>query len=128
MTREEAWHLTAREVYEVFCERVDVDHIVPRAVGGPDHHANYQPLARKTDHKAKTKVDRREIAKTDRLEEEQKQFRQRLLAKAGLAPCDAIIEAPKRSTLRSRPLPGTKKSGMRRRMSGKVERWTDGRE
>lgn len=121
VSREEAKHLTAKEVYEVFRDRIDVDHIVPRAVGGPDHHANYQPLVRATEHKKKTKRDRKEIAKTDRIVEEQQEFRKRLLAKTGLAD-DVCVSQTGRSKIPSRPLPGTKASGLKKKMSGKVER------
>lgn len=123
VSREEAKHLTAKEVYDVFRDRIDVDHIVPRTVGGADHHANYQPLLRATEHKPKTKKDITAIAKTKRIEKAQKEFRNKLLAKTGLAD-DVCVSQTGRSKIPSRPLPGSKASGMRKRMSGKVEKRT----
>lgn len=122
VSREEAKSLTAGEVYDVFMERVQIDHIVPRAVGGADHHANYQPLAPTVDHKPKTKRDVREIAKTKRIKKQQEEFRQRLLAKSGAADDVAISTTTKRRKWRSKPLPGTKASGVKKRLDGKVER------
>lgn len=121
VSREEAKHLTAREVYETFKERINIDHIIPRAIGGEDHHANYQPLLREAEHKPKTKKDITAIAKTKRIEKAQKEFRTKLLAKSGLAE-SVCVSQTNGSRIRSRPLPGTKASGMRKRMSGKVER------
>lgn len=52
-------------------------------------------------HEVKTAWDKRDIAKSKRIQ-------------------DKLIKA---RTPRGRPMPGTKRSGIRKRMSGKVERW-----
>lgn len=123
VSREEAKHLTAKEVFEVFRDRIHIDHVVPRAIGGEDHHANYQPLLREAEHKPKTKKDITAIAKTKRIEKQHQEFRTKLLAKTGLAD-DVCVSQTGRSKIPSRPLPGSKASGMRKRMSGKVEKRT----
>lgn len=125
VSREEAKHLTAKEVYEVFRDRIDVDHIVPREVGGPDHHANYQPLLRATEHKVKTKRDVREIAKTKRIRKAQSAHEAAMAEKISLAPTVAKMETRRSRKWATRPMAGTKKSGLRKRLNGKVERRTD---
>lgn len=125
VSREEAKHLTAKEVYEVFRDRIDIDHIIPRAVGGPDHHANYQPLVRATEHKKKTKRDRKEIAKTDRIVEARSAHEAAMEAKISLAPDVAKLETSRSRKWPTRPMPGTKKSGLRKKLNGTVERRTD---
>lgn len=122
VTREEAKHLTAGEVYDVFMERVDIDHIVPRGLDGPDHHANYQPLLRATDHKIKTKRDRKMIDKAKRIIRTQQEHGNKILAKISVDDTVAISSTRRRSSLRSRPMPGTKASGLKRKMNGTVER------
>lgn len=124
VSRDEAKHLTAKEVFEVFRDRIAVDHIVPRAIGGEDHHSNYQPLLREAEHKPKTKKDIAAIAKTKRIAKQQQEFRSRLLAKSGLAE-DVGIMQTSRSKRPSRALPGTKASGLKKKMNGKVERRQD---
>ena len=121
VSREEAKHLTAKEVFEVFRDRIHIDHVVPRAIGGEDHHANYQPLLREAEHKPKTKKDISAIAKTKRIEKAQQEFRNKLLAKSGLAD-DVCVSQTGRSKIPSRPLPGSKASGLKKKMSGKVEK------
>lgn len=46
---------------------LEVDHILCRELGGADHESNYEPLCN-AHHKAKTRNDRRMIAKAHRLE------------------------------------------------------------
>lgn len=123
VSREEAKHLTAKEVFEVFRDRIHIDHVVPRAIGGEDHHANYQPLLRATEHKAKTKRDVREIAKTKRVAKKHAAHESAMAEKISVAQTVSKIHTERNGKKwRSAPMPGTKKSGLRKRFSGKVER------
>lgn len=117
--REIAANLTAGEIISM----IDWGHIVPHAIGGSDHPANLEPILR-SEHKAQTaKIDIPQIAKTKRIERDQQAFRSRLLAKSGLADTVANPEASRKSkSLRSRPLPGTKASGVKKKFNGTVER------
>lgn len=123
VSREEAKSLTAGEVYDVFMERVQIDHIVPRAIGGADHHSNYQPLAPTVDHKPKTKRDVREIAKTKRIAKSHTAHESAMAEKISVAECVSKIHTERNGRKwRSAPMPGTKRSGLKKRFSGKVER------
>ena len=85
VTREEAKHLTAREIIEAFGERTHVEHIVPHALDHNDHPSNIQFLT-PDDHAPKTKRDRKELAKTSRVRKTQEEFRRKLLAKTAVEP------------------------------------------
>jgi hypothetical protein len=61
------------------CAYCDFDHKFPRAMGGTNAVWNMDPKS-KEEHKAKTKRDRRNIARDKRLAEKQKEFRRMLLA------------------------------------------------
>lgn len=76
------------------------DHIVPDAVGGANDLDNCQVLCRACHGVKTSKTDVPEIAKTKRVQKKR-----------------AGIKTPK-----SRPLPGTKASGWRKRMDGTAER------
>jgi len=80
-------------------EAWDVEHIIPLAQGGDDDGDNLQPAHRKC-HAAKSKQDATNTARAKRREAKH------LGAKTT-----------------ARPLPGSRASGIRKRMSGKVERW-----
>ncbi len=58
------------------------DHRIPLAIGGSDTAKNFSPLT-EAEHATKTKADIATIAKSNRLREEQKEFRRKMLAKAG---------------------------------------------
>ena len=98
-----------------------LDHYpIRKEMGGPDEHWNltHKPIL---EHRKKTaKVDRPQIAKSDRITEGQEAFRRKLFAKAGQDEPEPVRSEPRRS----RPMPGTKASGLKKRMSGKVERRT----
>ena len=76
------------------------DHILPCALGGDNSLENLQILC-KVCHKEKTKNDVRSVRKADRQRDK--------------------YTGAKTST--SRPIPGSKRSGIRKRMNGTVERW-----
>lgn len=118
ISRERAKSMTAQQIIDEFEAATDDDHITPRKLGGSDHVSNMQPLI-KVDHAKKTKKDVKVIAKSKRLSEAQAEFRRRLLAKAGQD------DAPPTHIKRKSPMPGSRHhpSGLRKRMSGKVERW-----
>jgi 5-methylcytosine-specific restriction enzyme A len=76
------------------------DHAIPDAIGGKPTLENCRVLCYRPCHKLKTvKVDVPEIAKTKR-----------------------IIAARANAKRKSRPMPGSKASGLRKRMDGTVER------
>ena len=80
-------------------EEWDIDHIIPLEISGDDDDDNLRPVHRKC-HRLKTKRDRKDIAKS-----------QRVYAKHTGA------KAKTRN-----PLPGSRGSGLRKRMDGTVER------
>ena len=95
VTREEARHLTAREIIEAFGERTHVEHIVPHALDHNDHPSNIQFLT-PDDHAPKTKRDRKELAKTSRIRKTQEEFRRKLIAKTAVEPETQATTNPKR--------------------------------
>lgn len=79
----------------------EVEHVIPLKTGGADDESNMRP-AHKVCHAGKTAVDLGNLAKSKRLEARRHGIRPR----------------------RSNPLPGSKASGLRKRMNGTVEKWT----
>lgn len=77
----------------------DLDHTIPLAQGGEDEASNLRPVHRKC-HAIKTKKDAADTAKAKRRE--------------------AAHIGAKTS---KRPLPGSRASGIRKRMDGTVEKW-----
>jgi hypothetical protein len=112
ISHDEAKKMTPRQIIA----RFELAHNVPHAIGGSIHPANleYKPKAQHR-HETRTK-DVPQIAKGKRLEKEQEDFRRRMLAKAGQG------KAPPKKP-KGRPMPGSRASGIRKRMSGKVETW-----
>jgi hypothetical protein len=109
--------LTAQDVRAL----VQFDHAIHHAIGGGAvfHNLTMRTIA---DHREKTaKIDIPQIAKTKRLSAEQEAFRKRLERKTDPTVAQEI-QPPSR--FRSRPLAGTKQSGMKRRMDGKVVKRT----
>ena len=82
-------------------EKWNADHVIPRAITGKDTLEQYKP-AHDDCHGIKAKQDRKDIAKCDR---------------------NRVNNLGVPKTPKGRPLPGTKASGVRKRMSGAVERW-----
>jgi 5-methylcytosine-specific restriction protein A len=78
----------------------DVEHVTPLALNGADDETNWKP-AHRSCHKHKTRDDVGRIAKT--LKQRAKHL--------GI-----------RKTY-SRPIPGSKASGIRKRMNGDIDRW-----
>lgn len=117
---EEAKGMTAQEIIARFEAMTHDEHRVPHAIGGTNHPTNLDFLTPE-EHAPKTKIDVTAIAKTKRIAKQQEEFRKRLLAKT---ETETPAEPPKpRRAWSSKPLPGTKASGLRKRMSGKTERW-----
>ena len=81
-------------------ERWDVEHVIPLAQGGADEGDNLRPAHTKC-HAVKTRDDATNTARAKRRE-----------------AIHVGAKAPSRN-----PLPGSKASGIRKRMNGKVERW-----
>jgi hypothetical protein len=116
--REWAKSRTTDEIIDEF-ERVrQWDHNRMLAAGGPHHPANLYPLKTQEEHKPKTKNDVKELARTRSLERKHTAFRAKLAEKAG----DTTQVPVERSKWRSAPMAGTKRSGMKKTMGGKVVR------
>lgn len=114
VSREEAKGMTPREIVEAFERRVDWHHGIEHAIGGSMHPTNLEPLSPE-DHKVIPSTAR--VAKAKRISRDHEEFRKRILAKSGQA------EAPPRKTKKGyRPMAGTKASGMKKTMLGKVVR------
>lgn len=94
-------HICARKI--LVGERWDVDHEKPLAFGGEDAEHNMRPICIGC-HQLKTAIEHRNWAKADRVR----------LRHYG------IRREPK-----GRPMPGTRASGIRKRMSGQIERWKE---
>lgn len=82
-------------------ESWELEHIVALCNGGKHKESNLAP-ALVDPHKAKTKKDRKLKSYTDRIRKHHLGIRKK----------------------QSRPMPGTRASGIRKRMNGKVERWS----
>lgn len=94
-------------------------------MGGPSEHWNLTPRTIYDHRKKSAKKDQPEIAKGTRIEKKQQAFRQKILAKTGQEDIQAK-EAGASATrpqarLKSRPMPGTKASGLKKRFNGRVE-------
>ena len=92
-------HLTGIKIDPVR-DKWEIEHIVPLAGGGEDVDENCAPVLAWA-HKEKTVQDVKRIAKGKRVREKHLGARKS----------------------RSRPIPGSKRSGVRKRMDGTVERW-----
>jgi hypothetical protein len=104
---------TTDQIISKFEERREWDHASPVAIAGNNHPTNLQPLTIE-EHAVKTKSDVANIAKAKRLEIKQAEFRRRILAKTEPTQPDRLRP--------SKPLPGSRTSGWKRRMNGKWER------
>ena len=129
ITRDEARTLGPGEVFDLFVSRVIIDHITPRIVGGPDHHANYQFLRRGADNTAKTSHDQSEIAKTKRIRKARAAHLRELIARAdadGQMTRTTPSASPKLKgrgfSKGSRPIAGSRASHFKRSFNGKVTR------
>jgi 5-methylcytosine-specific restriction protein A len=94
-------HFCGCKIHAERGEAWDVSHVIPLEAGGPDELHNMQPAHRTCHRKHTAEIDAPRIAKT-------KRQRQKHLG----------IRHPT-----VRPLPGSRASGIRKRMSGEVERW-----
>lgn len=122
--REAAKHMTPLEIIDSFESTIQFDHGVHASIGGSNHPTNLTPR-HPSAHKVKTdKIDIPQIAKTKRIEKDQQEFRNRILAKSGLADTVAnpASSSKSKSKLRSRPMAGTKASGMKKKLNGSVEK------
>jgi hypothetical protein len=95
------------------CASVDFDHARRHAEGGSIEPQNLFPMMR-ADHREKSRKDTTEVAKGKRIGKKEEAFRNKLLAKAGAEI--AIVEKA------SRPIPGSKASGIRKKLNGTVEK------
>jgi hypothetical protein len=107
--------MTAEQVISL-CQ---CDHGIHHAIGGPHTHWNYT-WRQILEHREKThKIDRPQIRKTQRLTEAHLEFQRRLGRKTD--PADAAEKnATPPSRFGGRAMPGSKKSGLKRTMGGRV--------
>ena len=91
---------------------------IPKHRDGPDAHWNLTPRPI-PEHREKTaRIDAPEAAKDKRVVERQAEFRRKMLAKAGQTE-DA---PPSQRQKKGRPMPGSKRSGWKRKMNGELVR------
>jgi hypothetical protein len=110
---EDAKQMSEEQILSVF--QFDHDPIA-KHLDGPDEHWNLKPRPI-IEHRQKTaQIDTPQAAKAVRLSAEHEDFRQRMLAKAGQG------EAPSQRQGKGRPMPGSRRSGFRKKMDGTVER------
>lgn len=110
--RELAKELTAAQI----CSLVEFDHYpVPKALGGDDHPTNLVALPIMAHRKKTATKDVPAIAKSNRISRAHEDFKRRILAKV---TGDAPEEAPKRKAV----MPGSRASGFRKKINGRVER------
>jgi hypothetical protein len=126
VTRDAALHMSAGEVIEMFESMTDADHYIMRALGvdQADHFARYQ-IIEKSVHKQKTKRDVKEIAKTKRVIKKREAHKAKLADKMLAEILDDVMPPPaprRKQSIKSRPMMGTKASGLRKRMNGEVTR------
>lgn len=113
--------LTAEQIISL----AQCDHGIHHAIGGAHEHWNYT-WRQILDHREKThKIDRPQIRKTQRLSEAHVEFQRRLARKTD--PTDGQEDARPRSRIGGRSMPGSKGSGLKRRMDGSVIKRTSGR-
>lgn len=116
---------TAQEIVS----SVEWDHQFPWALGGGNEPQNLKPYVKESDeHRRKTHGVKHGFAGSDRHKVNKGKRMRAKYAEAGAveAKRDPTVEAsPPRPAgkIASRPLPGTKASGQRRRMNGTVEKW-----
>lgn len=104
---------TAKQIVD----HVQWHHGTPAAIGGTTAPQNLTPMSI-ADHAAETATKTvPTVAKGKRLEATQAAFRQRLLAKVGQ---DADLSSQRQK--KGRPIPGSKRSGWKHKMSGAWER------
>ena len=111
--RETAKEMTPEMIIALF----HFDHFpVPKALGGTDHPTNLTPRPI-MEHREKTaKIDVPTIAKTNRISAAHEDFRRNMLRRVGQE--ESPDEAPKRKAL----IPGSKGTGFRKKINGRVER------
>ena len=112
---ESAKNMTEDQVLSIF----QFDHWpIPKHRQGPDAHWNLTPRPIIEHRRKSATFDTPAAAKDDRIQEKQAEFRHKMLAKTG-----AVDVAPTKRP--KSPMPGSRHhpSGLRKRMSGKVERW-----
>ena len=126
VSREDAKHMTAREIIETFEERVHWDHIAargfrrddsPEEIARVDHPSNIQPLAIEQ-HGEKTPRDIRNVAKAKRVERKHQAFRQKLLAKTGQT--DDSDVAKSRTRRNKQTMPFGRGSKLKKKIDGTV--------
>lgn len=101
ITRQETAGMSAAEIKALFRSRVHVEHIVPHALTADDHPSNLRFMAPE-DHKPKTVLDVKAIAKSKRVAREHEAFRSRVLAKSTDEVDVAKSASRPKSKLRSR--------------------------
>ena len=112
---ETAKALTEDQVLSIFAYDHDP---IPKHRDGPDTHWNLVPRPI-PEHREKTaKVDVPGAAKDKRIMERQAEFRRKMLAKAG----QDEPSPPTQRQKRSQPMPGSRQSGWKRKMSGELVR------
>lgn len=121
--RERAKGMEASQIIREFESQVEFDHGIHAAIGGTNHPTNLTPRP-PPEHREKTNtVDIPQIAKTKRVAKKHAAHESAMEQKISVAESVAKPHTERRRRKwNSAPLPGTKRSGLRKRLSGKVER------
>jgi hypothetical protein len=116
--REMAKQLSAGEIISMF----EWHHVVYHAIGGSDHHSNLDPLLTAEHREITARKDIPGIAKTKRVARKHGAHTAVMERKISVAPIVAKDETKRSRKWATRAMPGSKASGLRKRMSGKVEK------
>lgn len=121
--RERAKGMTAAEIIDAFEGQVEFDHGVHVAIDGSNHPTNLTPMLTAAHRDKTNKVDIPQIAKTKRIRKSHAAHESAMADKILLADDVSKIHTERNGRKwRSAPMPGTKRSGLRKRLNGKVER------
>lgn len=121
--RERAKGMEASAIIREFESQVEFDHGIHAAIGGTNHPTNLTPRP-PPEHREKTNtIDIPQIAKTKRVAKKHAAHESAMAEKISVADDVVKIDTERRRRKwNSAPMPGTKKSGLRKRLNGRVER------
>ena len=120
--RDRAKQMTANEIIEEF-ESLTIDaHVVAHALGGSTHPTNMTIMEKERHDRETRKIDIPAIAKTKRLAKSHTAHQSAMDAKNSVAADASKNDTQKRRQWQSRPMAGTKASGLKKKMDGSVVR------
>lgn len=121
--RERAKGMTASEIIDAFEAQVQFDHGVHVAIDGSNHPTNLTPMLTAAHREKTNMIDIPQIAKTKRVAKKHAAHESAMEQKISVANDVVKIDTERRRRKwNSAPMPGTKRSGIKKRLNGKVER------